>query len=87
MECRGGVQPKHFYYKKCLGAFNALLCVALNLQGAMEIGQEARIIVVFDKDKNQEILFKLCSVGVAGSVLSDLTQFLSNRSQNVVVYR
>ena len=33
----------------------------------------------------QYILFKLCSVGVGGSVLSVLTQFLSNRSQYVVV--
>ena len=31
------------------------------------------------------ILFWLCSVGVGGSVLSVLTQFLSNRSQYVVV--
>ena len=33
---------------------------------------------------HQGILFKLCSVGVRGSVLSVLTQFLSNRSQYVM---
>ena len=33
----------------------------------------------------EALLFKLCSVGVGGSVLSVLTQFLSNRSQYVVV--
>ena len=31
------------------------------------------------------ILYKLCSVGIGGSVLSILTQFLSNRSQQVIV--
>ena len=31
------------------------------------------------------ILYKLCSVGIGGSVLSILTQFLPNRSQHVMV--
>ena len=31
------------------------------------------------------ILYKLCSVGIGGSVLSILTEFLSNRSQQVMV--
>ena len=39
----------------------------------------------FDRVNHERILFKLCSVGVGGSVLSVLTQFLSNRSQYVVV--
>ena len=54
------------------------------------MGQEARIVQIdfsaaFERVKHQGILFKLCSVGVGGSVLSILTQFLSNRSQYVVV--
>ena len=53
-------------------------------------GQEARIVQIdfsaaFDRVNHQGILFKLCSVGVGGTVLSVLTQFLSNRSQYVVV--
>ena len=53
-------------------------------------GQEARIVQIdfsaaFDRVNHQRILFKLGSVGVGGSVLSVLTQFLSNRSQLVVV--
>ena len=39
----------------------------------------------FDRVNYQRILFKLCSVRVGGSVLSVLTQFLSNRSEYVVV--
>ena len=39
----------------------------------------------FDRVNHQGILFKLSSVGIGGSVLSVLTQFLSNRSQYVLV--
>ena len=37
----------------------------------------------FDRVNHQGILYKLCSMGIGGSVLSILTQFLSNRSQLV----
>ena len=40
----------------------------------------------FDMVNHLGILYKLCSVGIRGSVLSILTQFLSNRSQHVMVY-
>ena len=39
----------------------------------------------FDRVNRQRILYKLCSVGIGGTVLSILTQFLSNRSQHVMV--
>ena len=38
-----------------------------------------------DRVNHQGILYKLCSVGIGGSVLSLLTWFLSNRSQHVMV--
>ena len=34
---------------------------------------------------HQSILYKLCCVGIGGSVLSTLTQSLSNRSQRVIM--
>ena len=37
------------------------------------------------KVNHRGILYKLFSVGIGGSVLSILTQFLSNRSQQVMV--
>ena len=40
---------------------------------------------VFDRVKHQGLLYRLCSVGIGGSVLSILTQFLSNRSQHIMV--
>ena len=38
----------------------------------------------FDRINHQGIHYRLCSVGIVGSVLSILTQFLSNRSQHVM---
>ena len=39
----------------------------------------------FDRVNHLGILYKPCSAGIGGSVLSILTQFLSNRSQKVMV--
>ena len=60
------------------------------LQSAFESGQEARIVQIhfsaaFDRVNHQGILYKLCSAGIGGSMLSILTQFPSNRSQHVMV--
>ena len=90
IEGRGVLPTTQFAYRKGRGTCDALLYVAHTLQNALEMGQEARIVqIVFsvacDRVNHQGILFKLCSVGVGGSVLSFLTLFLSNRSQYVVV--
>ena len=39
----------------------------------------------FDRVNHLGILYKLCSVFIGGAVLSILTEFLSNRSQQVMV--
>ena len=89
MEGRGVLPTTQFAYRKGLGTCDALLCVAHTLQNALDLGQEARIVEInfsatFDRVNHQGILFKLCSEGVGGgSVLSVLTQFLSNRSHPI----
>ena len=60
------------------------------LQRVLESGQDASIVHIdfsasFVRVNHQGILYKLCSVGIGGSVLSILTQFLSNQSQHVMV--
>ena len=60
------------------------------LQSALGSGLEARIVQIdfsgaFDSVNHLGIPYKLCSVGIGGSVLSILTPFLSNRSQHVMV--
>ena len=88
---RSGVLPTtQFAYQKGLGTCDALLCLSHTLQSALESGQEARIVQIdfsaaFERVKHPSILNKLCSVGIGGSVLLTLTQFLSNRSQQVMV--
>ena len=88
---RSGVLPTtQFAYRKGLGTCDALLCVSHTLQSALESGQKARIVQIdfsaaFDRVNHQGILYKLCSVGIGGFVLSIFTQFLSDRSQHVMV--
>ena len=88
---RSGVLPTtRFVYRKGLDTCDALLCVSHTLQSALESGQEARIVQIdfsaaFDRVNHLGILYKLCSVGIGGSVLSIMTQFLSNRSHHVMV--
>ena len=92
MEHCGVLPTTQFAYRKGLGTCDALLCVSHTLQSALESRQEARIVQIdfsaaFDRVNHQEfsILYRLSSVGIGGSVLSVLTQFLSNRSQYVLV--
>ena len=75
MERNGVLPTTQFAYREGLGTCDALLCVSHTLQSALESGQEARIVqidfsVAFDAVKHQGILYKLCSVGIGGFVLS-----------------
>ena len=88
---RSGVLPTtQFAYRKGLGTCDALQCVSHILQSALQNGHEAWIMQIdfsaaFDRANHLGILYKLCSVGIGGSVLSILTEFLSNESQQVMV--
>ena len=73
-----------FAYLKGLSTGDALLCVT---GSALESGQEARIVQIdfsaaFCRVSHQGFLYKLCSAGIGDTTL---TQFLSNRSQQVMV--
>ena len=79
-----------FAFWKGLGTSDALLCVSHTLQSVLESGSEARIVQIdfsaaFDRVNHLGILYKLCSVGIGGSVLFILTKFQSNCSQYVMV--
>ena len=85
LESSGVLSTTQFAYRKGLGTCNALSCIFYTLQSALESGQEAKIEQIdfsaaFERVNHQGILYRLCSVGIGGSVLSILTQFLSNRS-------
>ena len=82
---RSSVLPTtQFSHRKGLGICDALLCVSHTLQSALQSGQEAWIMKIdfsadFDRANHLGILNKIRSLGIGGSVLSKLTQFLSNR--------
>ena len=83
MECSGVLPITQFAYRKGLDTCDALLCMSHTLQSGLESGQEAQIVQIdfsaaFDRVNHLFILYKLCSVGIGGSLLSILTQFLSN---------
>ena len=90
MEPSGVLPTTQFAYRKGLGKCDALLCVSHTLQSALDRREEARIAQIdfsaaIDRVNHQEFLYKLCSVGIGGYVLTILTQFLSDRSQHVMV--
>ena len=60
-----------------MGTCDALLWVSHTLQSALECGQEAYILQIdfsaaFDSVNFLGILYKICSIGIGGSVLSIL---------------
>ena len=74
---RKSVLPTTQFVHRKLGLVtcDALSCVSHTLQIALESGQEARIVQIdfsaaFDRVNHLGILYKLCSVGIGGSVLS-----------------
>ena len=90
MEHCGLLPTTQFAYRKGLGTCDALSRVSHTLPSELENGQEARIVQIdfsaaFDRVDHQGILYRLSSVGIGGSVLSVLTQFLANRSQFVLM--
>ena len=76
---RSGVLPTtQFAYRKGLGTCAVLLCMFHTLQSALKSEQEARFVQIdfsaaFHRVNHLGILYKLCSVGIGGSVLSILT--------------
>ena len=87
---RSRVLPStQFAFRKGQGTCDALLCVSHTLQNELESVKEARIVQIdfgaAFQCNHQGILYKICSMGIGGSVMSILTQFLSNRSQQVMV--
>ena len=69
MECNGVLPTTQFAYRKGLGTCDALSCMLHTLQSALESGQ-IDFSATFDSVNNQGILYRLCSVGIGGSVLS-----------------
>ena len=69
------IPATQFAYRKGLGCADALLSVSHHLQGALEVGGEARLVqldfsAAFDRVSHAGLLFRLESLGVGGKILS-----------------
>ena len=88
---KNSLLPTHqFGFRKGLGTCDALLTISDSVQKALDSGMEARIIGLdfssaFDCVNHEALIFKLKLLGVGGHFLNILIEFLSNRSQRVVV--
>ena len=79
-----------FGFRKGLGTADALLLLNHELQSALDKNCESRLVsldfsAAFDTVNHKGLIFKLKSVGVGGSILSILSEFLTDRQQRVVV--
>ena len=88
---RSGMLPAClFAYRKGLGTCDALLAISHLLQNTLEHGSEARLVQIdfsaaFDRVNHRGLLYKLQSMGIGGSILSIISQFLEGRTHRVCV--
>ena len=89
-ERRDILPPTQFAFRKGLGTCDALLHISHVIQAALDSGSEARVMQLdfssaFDRVNHAAILFKLQSIGVGGSFLSMIREFLLARQHCVAV--
>ena len=90
MDDSGSLPRNQFGFRRGLGTNDALLHIVHKSQLSLDSGQESRLVSLdfssaFDRVCHKALLFKLQLLGVGGSVLSILTDFLSERKQRVSV--
>ena len=84
------ILPRQYAYRTGFSTCDTLLDIFHTFQAALDVGSEARLVQIdfsgaFDKVNHTGLLYQLKSVGVGGRMLSILAQFLSGRTQSVVV--
>ena len=79
-----------FAYRKGLGSCDALLSMVTFFQASLDIGAESCAIsldfsAAFDRINHAALIYRLQLMGVGGSILKIIKNFLSSRSQQVLV--
>ena len=82
--------PNQFGFRKGLGTNDALMHIVHNAQSSLDSGHESRLVSLdfssaFDRVNHKALIYKLKLLGIGGSVLGILTDFLSERRQRVSV--
>lgn len=84
------IPKSQFGFRKGLGTCDALLTLSHDLQSSLDKGYESRVVAIdfssaFDLVNHKALLYKLQLMGIGGSLLSIFKDFLTDRSQRVVV--
>lgn len=84
------IPDSQFGFCKSLGTNDALLTLTHHLQASLDRGSESRVVAIdfcsaFDLVNHRDLLYKLQSSGVGRNLLSISSNFLSDRTQCVVV--
>ena len=87
---RNVLPSRQYAYRAGFSTCDALLEISHMMQAALDGGSEARLVQIdftgaFDKVNHVGLIYKLEAAGIGGSVLSVITQFLSERTQSVVL--
>ena len=90
LERSGFACPNQFAYRKGLGTCDALLTVSEICQKALDAGHEIRLIQIdfsaaFDRVNHDGIIHKLQDIGVGGNLLGIFKEYLTARTQTVIV--
>ena len=82
---------RHQYaYRQSLGTCGALLDICSSCQSALDEGSESIVLSIefsaaFDRVNHEGLLYKLQAAGVGGSLPEVIRDFLSGRTQRVIV--
>ena len=79
-----------FGFRRGRGTCDALLTISSDLQEALDYGHEARMVgldfsAALDKVNHVALIYKLKLLGIGGPVLNILIEFLTDRTQRVVI--
>ena len=90
VESHGLLPNGQFAYRKGLGTCDALLSLTVPIQTALDKLSEVCAVCIdfsaaFDRICHSALLYKLESMGIGGPLLSIIKNFLTSRSQSVVV--
>ena len=84
------LSAKNSGFKKGDGAINQMLCITDRIYKALDSGNDVAMVYLdiskaFDRVWHKGLLFKLQCFGVTGSLLTWICNYISDRSQRVVL--
>ena len=84
------IPSRQYAYRKGLGTCDALLDISSSCSDALDEGSEMLIVQIdfsaaFDRVNHCGLLYKLENAGVGGKFLKIIEEYLSSRTQRVII--